>query len=175
MRLCFAGGIATGKTTLATATASATGYPRMSFGGALRQIASKNGWRYDRESLQALGQARIEDMGYDGFLRWIVSETDYDWSAPLIVDGVRHGAIFEILANQFGPAKLVYIECSRSVQLDRLIRRDGLAEAEARRIVNHNTESYLPELEQMASVIVRSIDGADIQLKRVLEACEIPG
>ncbi len=168
MRLCLAGGIASGKSILAGAIADRICYPSMSFGGALRRISDRNGWPSDRGSLQALGQSRIEELGYPRFLDWIVGQAGYDWSAPLIVDGVRHGEIYRLIADQFHPAMLVFMECSPELQLSRLVRRDGLSEAQARRVLAHETEMHLPELMTMSTLIVRADQDIGRQVSNVM-------
>lgn len=158
-KIYVAGKICSGKSTFAKKIAEHTGYPLISFGGILKDHLVKNDLPVTRESLQHIGQELIDQLGYDGFLQWSIEHSpQIQWNNPLIVDGLRHGAIYTRLVEIFPRGVLVYCVCDTETQLARLMARDEISEDEARRILSHETEHHVSELEPKAHLFFRQED-----------------
>lgn len=161
-KICVAGKICSGKSTLAKKIAEHTIYPLISFGGILKDHLVKSDLPVTRESLQRIGQELIDQLGYDGFLRWSVEHSSQiQWDGPLIVDGLRHGAIYARFVEMFPRSVLVYCVCDLETQLVRLMARDKISENAAREILSHETEQYVSELEPRANLFFRPGDSTD--------------
>ena len=87
--LAIAGGIASGKTSLAKALSERLAWPRASFGDCVREVAAEQGLGTLRETLQAVGEALIA-AGWDSFCRRTLCEGGWRPGGPVIVDGIRH-------------------------------------------------------------------------------------
>lgn len=158
-KICVAGKICSGKSTLAKRIAEHTGYTLVSFGGVLKDHLVKSDLPVTRESLQRIGQELIDQLGYDGFLQWSIEHSpQIQWNGPLIVDGLRHGVVYTRLVEMFPRSVLVYCVCDLEMQLARLMARDQISENEARRILSHETEQYVSELELQANLFFRPGD-----------------
>src|SRR3989338_6976651 len=139
-KIYVAGKICSGKSTLAKKIAEHTGYPLISFGGILKDHLVRSDLPVTRESLQRIGQELIDQLGYDGFLRWSIEHSpQIQWNGPLIV----------------------YCVCDLGTQLARLMTRDQLDENDARETLSHETEQYVSELEASANLFFRPGDSAD--------------
>lgn len=135
------------------------GYPLISFGGILKGHLVRNDLPVTRESLQRIGQELIDQLGHDGFLQWSIKHSpQIQWNGPLIVDGVRHGAIYTRLIETLPRCVLVYCVCDPETQLARLMARDRISEDAALQILSHETERYVSELEPQANLFFRPED-----------------
>jgi len=156
------GKICGGKSTLAKKIAERTGYPLISFGGILKDHLVRSDLPVTRESLQRIGQELIDQLGYNGFLRWSIEHSpQIQWNDSLVIDGLRHGAIYSRLVGMFPRSILVYCVCDPETQLARLMNRDQINTEEARQILSHETEQYVSELEASANLFFRPGDLAD--------------
>ena len=121
-----------------------------------------------RESLQRIGQELVNQLGYDGFLQWSIEHSpQIQWNNSLIVDGLRHGAIYSCLVEMFPRGILVYCVCDQETQLARLTARDQINTEEARRILSHETEQYVSELASQAHLFFRPGDSLEDFLVRL--------
>lgn len=158
-KIYVTGKICSGKSTLAQKIAEHTGYPLISFGGILKCHLLKNDLSVTRESLQRIGHELIDQLGHEGFLQWSIKHSpQIGWNSPLIVDGLRHGAIYSCLVEMFPCGILIYCLCDPKTQLVRLMARDQVSEEEARSILSHETEQYISELEPQAHLFFRPED-----------------
>lgn len=168
VKIYVAGKICSGKSTLAKRIAEHTGYPLISFGGILKNHLVKSDLPITRESLQRIGQELIDQLGYEGFVQWSIEHSpEIQWDGHLIVDGLRHGVIYNHLVDKFPRSFLVYCACDPKTQLARLMARDRINEEEARRILSHGTEHYVSELEPQANLVFRPEDSLEDFLARL--------
>ena len=165
LRICVAGKISSGKSTLAKAVSLHIGFPIISFGGILRDYSESNGLPTTRKDLQRLGQEIIDQIGFEGFLRWIISHSTISWDDSLIIDGLRHKEIYENILRMFPRTLLVYCDCDLETQISRMITRDGVGESEARRILLHETEMHVEELRAVAQIVFQPDDRVEDFLK----------
>lgn len=155
-KIYVAGKICSGKSTLARKIAEHTNYPLISFGGILKDHLAKSDLPVTCDSLQRIGQELIDQLGYEEFLRWSIEHSpQIQWERSLIIDGLRHGTIYTCLAERFPRGILVYCVCDQETQLARLVVRDQINEGEARRILSHETEQHVSELESKAQLLFR--------------------
>jgi len=132
-KIYVAGKICSGKSTLAKKIAEHTGYPLISFGGILKDHLVRSDLPVTRESLQRIGQELINQLDYEGFLRWSIEHSpQIQWNGPLIVDGLRHGTIYTRLVVLFPRGVLVYCVCDLRTQLARLMARSARRKRRAR-------------------------------------------
>lgn len=161
-KIYVAGKICSGKSTLAKKIADHTGYPLISFGGILKDHLVKSDLPVTRESLQRIGQELIDQLGYDGFLRWSIEHSpQIQWNGSLIVDGLRHGEIYFRLVETFPHSILIYCACDPGTQLARLMARYQQDENDARETLSHETEKYVSELETSTNLFFRPGDSVD--------------
>jgi adenylate kinase family enzyme len=99
LRICVAGKISSGKSTLSKAISSNIGFPIISFGGILRDYSESNGLPTARKDLQRLGQEIIDQFGFEGFVRWMINHSTISWDDSLIIDGLRHKDLWEYPAD----------------------------------------------------------------------------
>jgi cytidylate kinase len=169
--LCFSGGIASGKTTLARAVGDRLSVPVASFGDFVRAAARDSGLPDDRATLQQLGEKLIADLGWEDFCRRVLSAAGWAPGAALIVDGVRHVAALENIRRVVTPTpvRLVFVVASREVRDRRAaVRGTELADAD-----EHSTERDVHDaLHQLADLrLDGTLDVADLE-EEVLTANE---
>lgn len=173
IKICVAGKIACGKSTVAKEIAAYTGFPRISFGDILRNYSQEHNIPQTRETLQDLGQKILDQYGYDGFLKWAMDNSpNIDWNGPLIIDGLRHIVVYEYIVELFPETILIYCNCDKQTQINRILSRDKITEDEAIKIVSHSTERYIQELESCAHIVCQSdFDMLDIigQLNKIIQ------
>lgn len=158
-KIFIAGGACSGKSTLAKAIADHTGYPVASFGDILREHARMSNLSLSIESLQNLGQGLISQLGYDGFLQWIIVHShEVPWQSSIVLDGVRHKAMHESLKKAFPASILVYCVCHRDTQIERMMNRDGVSREEALHILSHPLEQFIGDLEQQSDLFFHPED-----------------
>ncbi|MBU4338343.1 AAA family ATPase [Patescibacteria group bacterium] len=156
-KICIAGKIACGKSTVSEVIVRHFGFPRVSFGDILRKYSRTQGLPQTREALQNLGQKILDQYGYDGFLKWAMDNSpDTNWNGPLIIDGLRHIAVYEHIVELFPETILVYCKCDMQTQISRIVSRDKITKEEAIKIVSHSTERYIQELESYAHIVYRT-------------------
>ena len=153
--VAIVGQIAAGKSTLASSLAARWSCPRASFGRFVARVAAARGLDDDRDALQALGEALIEELGWLEFCRQTLELAEADWrTAPLVIDGVRHRAALDMLrANLTAPVMLVHVTCDPATRVQRQLDRGASAD-DIRRWDQHETEREVAELGAIADVVV---------------------
>lgn len=150
----FSGGIASGKSSLSSAVAQATGWPRTSFGGYVRNIAAQRGIEPTRENCQAIGE---ELIGADicRFCENVLAQVSWSPGEPLVIDGIRHLEVADLLAGMVGTTDfvLVYVELARAERGARLKSRDGEPQP-LEQFERHSTEAQVSELRVRADLVV---------------------
>lgn len=148
--VAFSGEIGSGKTTLSDAVAKSLGWPRVSFGDYVRQVARKRGISQTRESLQKVGVSLI-DEGWEAFCRSVLAQVHWTAGQSLIVDGVRHVEALQALGQITTPSTvlLVLVQLSARERESRLAEK-GCTTKQVNRWASHPTEiqiqTTLPEI-----------------------------
>jgi dephospho-CoA kinase len=155
--IAFSGGVASGKSSVATRIAERLAWPCASFGSFVRRIARSRGLQESREVLQEIGG---ELVGGDlrAFCLAVIGQTTWTGSGSLVLDGVRHIEILPILREVTAPAELlmVFVDTPRELRFSRLQQRAGKEGEPFDQIEAHSTEVQVPRLEALADL---RIDG----------------
>jgi dephospho-CoA kinase len=146
----FAGKIGSGKTTLSSKVSETLAWPYVSFGNHVRNVARQRGLDESREVLQEIGASLVSsDPGL--FCREVLSQADWQPGLPIVIDGIRHVEVVEVLRRLIAPSSLrvVYIEVADGVREARL-PEEGINNAtQLMQIETHSTEvqvrTVLPE------------------------------
>ena len=157
--LAFAGRIASGKSTLSTGVARALGWPRVSFGDSVRQVARRRGLEESRAVLQEVGATLIA-QGWEAFCHAVLGQVAWAPGQPLIVDGIRHAEALEVLRQLVAPSelRLVFIAVNEPTRATRLRQREIPDRETVQRVEEHSTEAQVGTvLPGMADFLV---DGA---------------
>lgn len=119
--ICFAGKIASGKSTLSEALSLKLNCSRVAFGDYVRSEVVKNGLDpEDRGTLQNFGQSLV-DADPEGFCNDVLRFAHFSPGDNLIVDGIRHVAIYECLRRLVSPsiAKLIFLAAADQERMQR--------------------------------------------------------
>jgi dephospho-CoA kinase len=167
--LGFAGSIASGKSTLSIAVASALGWQRVSFGDYVRTVARNQGLGDSREVLQAVGASLI-NQGQEQFCKAILAQSNWEAGQPLIVDGIRHAEIVPIMRQIVDPwdFRLVYIVVNEPIREARLLERGLNDRQQWQQFEAHSTESQvqalLPEMADLTLDSTRKIEDLVLEI-----------
>lgn len=175
--LCFAAPIEAGKTTVSTMVAQRLAAPRVSFGGHLRRLAKQEGIEITRESLQDLGN-RLVSNDVRAFCEEVLNEQPWQEGRPLIVDGVRHVEVLDVLRDMVAPAAeyLIYIQVDRTTQGKRLAQ-DGLRhEKSLEELEKHPTEVQVrSKLPDRAALVLDGTQAPEELTQKVIEFLDSQG
>ena len=166
--IVLASRIGAGKSTLAQALKSSSGYQVFTFGQYVAQIARVRNIVVNRAALQDLGQ-HLVSSDPASFTKGAL--TGVDLSAGVIIDGLRHQSVLEqirLLANPV-PVIVVFIRTERKVRIDRLMAR-GMNFAEIETADDHIMERSLEEtLLPSADIVVDGSVSADLNAQLILD------
>jgi dephospho-CoA kinase len=137
----FCGSIGSGKSSVSRAFAKAIKTGWNSFGDTLRRAAGAKGIEPSRENLQKLG-ARLVAEDAVSFCKQVVREANAGPDDHVVIDGIRHKKMIEILGAVVAPRTLVciFVDCPLEARLSRLQQRDGLSEEQLMKFQSHSTE-----------------------------------
>lgn len=153
--ICFAGRIASGKTTLSQAVAQTFKWPRASFGDRVRIEARRKGFNESREVLQKIGEALIEEP--DDFCNMLLEHVAWKPGRHLVIDGLRHTTVLNSLRRLTTPSEvlLVLVETGEQTLEKRLAKRGVLEGYQLSDLEAHSTErEVLEAFPDMADLIV---------------------
>ncbi len=155
------GRVAVGKTTISDALASALGVSRTGFGDEVRARAAAAGREATREVLQEIGEHLVATDPH-GFCAAVLARGNYRPGAGLVIDGIRHVDVLELVQRMVAPDRLVHVhvESSDQVRQDRLKARSRPGDAAILADMEmHSTERQVIEgLPQRADIIVNAAD-----------------
>lgn len=167
--VCFSGKIGSGKSSVSRAIAQQLGCQRASFGEYVRQLLSDSGGDPNsRADLQDFGQSLVNNDAR-GFCEGLLSEVNYQAGDDLVIDGIRHVDIYNILTTILVPAKIILIHLEIGENLRRFrteLRGDDPSEIgiASHHHVERDTILALPK---KATAIVNAED----ELSVVVENC----
>ena len=125
--VCFSGKIGSGKTSISRAVARWLKCACTSFGGYLRHEVARRGGDPDcRESLQYLGQSRIEQDA-ESFCRDVLAAGGFVPGEDFVLDGIRHLGVLPHLVRIAAPSevRLIFLQADAGLRSQR-----GRGEAE---------------------------------------------
>jgi hypothetical protein len=124
------------------------GVGSVSFGEYLRQ---KN---TEQADLQDFGQRFLEQHGAAELVRGVLATQTQSQVQCLIIDGLRHPQVWEVLAKQFPDCSLLCVAPSEDV-LVKSLTDSGLSTEEARKRIQHPVEQGLDQLVTSADYVTR--------------------
>jgi cytidylate kinase len=149
--ILIAGPVRSGKSTLARRVADRFGGIRVGFGDAVRQRAQALGLPDERGFWQQVGEEWVaRDPG--GLCDAVLAPTA--GQALVVVDGVRHRSIHDLLRERVGSRRvvLVFVDADVRVRRDRLAS-DGIGYEAMDQVLGHSTETELPWLRERADIV----------------------
>lgn len=119
--ITISGGICSGKTYTANLISKKKNYPVASFGGYLKHYCINNNLPIDRKSLQDIGEKFVQaspQQFLNDVINYYVGNSD-----SIIVEGVRHISIFELI-NVLADTKIaIYVEADLQTRYNRYCNR----------------------------------------------------
>jgi hypothetical protein len=142
--LGFASRMGSGRRELSKRVAQSLGLPRVSFGEYVRSIARERGHGEVRDALQQIGETLVaEDC--EAFCRDVLSQAEWEPGQSLVVDGIRHTEVEEVLERLVKPSLLVilFLDVDNRLRLTRL-REDNITTGrDLERVESHSTEAQV--------------------------------
>jgi len=159
--LGLAGKIASGKSTLSASFAKEVGWPYVSFGDYVRSVARQRGLDdSQREILQQIGASLVE-QDCEGFCRAVLRQAPWQPGEPLVIDGIRHLQVKQVLEKIVAPSDfiLTYISVDEQIRRQRL-HNEGIDDpARIERIESASTEEQVKvELPRVADFILNGAE-----------------
>lgn len=176
MVLTFSGKIGSGKSSISAAVAQVLHLPLVSFGGYVRKQAQLQQLEPTRKQLQDLGESLLQTDA-QGFCAAVLAQAPSQ-NAGLVVDGIRHESVLQILRQLVLPQRLIHIHLTldEALRTERVTQRQGaiIDEEEQRRIISHPTETQVVDvLPSLADIIVDSVDELDNTVSQVIKQVKL--
>lgn len=159
----FSGRIGSGKTQVSKAVATVLGLGWNSFGATIKNIAVERNLPTDRKGLQALGEKLVATEP-ENLCRRLLLDAKPSGSQPIVIDGLRHRHIRDMLQRLLAPAALVvvFVDVADAIRLERLRIRDGLTDWEVKEFEGHSTEIQVAaEIRSLADLVADNSGALD--------------
>jgi hypothetical protein len=139
--LSFAAPLEGGKTTISTNVATRFVSPHVGFGGYLPRPAQEMGLEVTRENLQDLGDQLVR-CDVRAFCEEVLKQQPWQPGRPLVIDGVRHVEVLDVLSEILAPVEgyLIYINVDRTTQSKRFEHDELRHEKSLEEFERHPTE-----------------------------------
>jgi cytidylate kinase len=160
--IAFAGRMGAGKSSVSAAAAADLAWKFASFGRFVRKTATSRGLEHTRESLQAVGE-ELEASDPAKFCRSVLDDADWHQGESVVVEGIRHVRILDVLKSLVAPQTifLVYLDASEELRRARLEERGAQEAYHLARVETHSTErDVIAALPQLADLVL-STEGAE--------------
>jgi len=167
--LVFSGRIGSGKTQVSKAVATALGLRWNSFGATIKNIAVERNLPTARKDLQALGEKLVATEPED-LCRRVLLEAKPSGAQPIVIDGLRHRHIRDMLQRLLAPAALVvvFVDVPDATRLERLRVRDGLTELQVQELEKHSTEMQVAaEIRDLADLFADNSGALEATLANI--------
>lgn len=171
--ITVSGRIASGKSTLANALVSATGWAAASFGAYVRSVATQRGLCTDRATLQAVGSELVQ-VGEESFVTDVFRSAGWQPGHPAVIEGIRHLSVLGAIRIVVAPLPVYHVhvtvgeaersarvasrpECDRGVQLvdDHETERDARSGAALQDAADYIADGAANPAVQAAELIRR--------------------
>ena len=167
----FAGYKGSGKTTVASGIAQHTDGIVASFGAYVRTKAPQDA---DPIALADRGAQLLASLGPERLVYETIAAAGWDGSRTLIIEGIRHVSVLDILLRRFPQLRLVFIDAPSDLRSQRLHDRDGLDRNAITKLHTHSTEFGVEALRGRADLVVDgSIANGDNLSRAVLHWLEM--
>jgi cytidylate kinase len=151
------GKIRSGKSSLSRGLSEKLSWPYVSFGDQVRSIIQRRGLDLSREVLQEVGEDLVARSAGQ-FCEAVLAQAQWQPGQSLVVDGIRHLKIVEILRDLVRPSvlRLVYVKTADDVRESRLADEiHGWRDLE--RIEHHPTEEQVGTI--LPGLVDLTVDG----------------
>jgi hypothetical protein len=127
--------------------------------------------------LQDFGQHFLETHGATAIVEGTLGEGRHEDCAALIIDGLRHVEVWDVIAKRFPDSTLLCVAPPENVLIDSLTTGGKIDVTEARKRIHHRVESGLDLLAERADYVTRgmSIQESEEHAVRGLVALVDPG
>lgn len=155
--LALSAKIKTGKSFVGKPFAKSVGWDYVSFGNYVRLITEQRGLPANREVWQEVGEDLIRN-NLEEFCRSVLAQAP-NWKPgkPLLIDGVRHVEVSNLLKEIVAPSKyvLALLEVKEETRMERLHREEVKENDVIKRIESHSTEAQVKNvIPQIADFII---------------------
>lgn len=149
--IVISGKISSGKTTLAKEISVRFNLPIASFSGYLKYYCEKRKLPTDRKSLQDIGRKLVTTKPYL-FLKHVVLFYKGD-SDTIILEGLRHMAIFEHLYKICDACLVLFLDPDPNTTYNRFIKREELSvnENDYDKFIRHPVELEIEQLKLLSN------------------------
>ena len=115
------GKMRSGKSSLSQSLSQNLNWPHVSFGDEVRRIATQRSLEPSREVLQDIGQDLVTNRAQE-FCEAVLAQAEWQPGKSLIIDGIRHLKVVEILRELVRPSdlRLVYLKTADRIREGRL-------------------------------------------------------
>ena len=168
--MCFSGKIGSGKTSISCAVARWLECGRTSFGGYLRDAIARRGGDPDcRESLQDLGQSRIE-QDTESFCRDVLAAGGFVPGEDFVLDAIRHVDVLPHLVRIAAPSevRLIFVKADARLRLSRVGERSDRAREDFGRATGHFVEA---DMEYELPAVAHAVVDGSLAERDVIEVC----
>jgi cytidylate kinase len=151
--LAFSGFRGAGKTTLSRLSSVHLSCGYVSFGDAVRKIADARGLSHDLATLQEIGTEQVLTRPREFCLDVLNQASDWTPGSNIVIDGVRHRSIRDVLRALVAPTVLlsVFIDPPDELRQDRLRARNDPFQ---KLYTEHPNEQELQDLKEAADLVV---------------------
>lgn len=168
--LALSAKIKTGKSFVGRHFADSVGWDYVSFGNYVRLVTEQRGLPAKREVWQEVGEDLIR-TNLEGFCRSVLAQAP-NWKPgkPLVIDGVRHVEVSNLLKEIVAPAKyiLALLEVDEEVRMDRLHKEETKEDSVIKRVESHSTEEQVKAvIPQIADYRIDGNEPIDILIEKL--------
>jgi dephospho-CoA kinase len=159
----FCGPIGSGKSSVSKAFAARIGAGWNSFGNTVKQIVDEAGLPLTRETLQRVGEELVQKNPTE-FCNRVISGAQLGSATPVVIDGIRHISILELLRSLIFPRSFacIYVESPLQLRLQRVKQRDGVSVERLAVLEKHSTEVEVQkQLRDRADLIIQNSDSLE--------------
>ena len=165
--IVICGGICSGKTYIANLISKRIEHPVASFGKYLKNYCEKNNLPTDRKTLQDIGEKFVDTIPQK-FLNDVIDHFIGD-SDTIIIEGVRHISIFELINSLTETKTSIFIEADHQTRYDRYCIRindsdDFKTFEEFLRLDEHPVEVETKFLKSLCNITIDSTKPLDENL-----------
>jgi cytidylate kinase len=146
------GRICSGKSTIAKLLSDHLSYPLGSFGGYLLSYCFENKLPTDREHLQKLGQQKIQNDPHQ-FVKDVIKFYN-PGSTNLVLDGVRHRIVYDIIKKLSNKFYSVYVEADLKTRYQRYVSRHHIKYEKFISVDTHPVELETERLKPLSDLVI---------------------
>jgi len=169
IKIGIGGKIGSGKTTLSKKIKLAFGYDCIAIGEVLKNYCIDNQVSSNRENLNKLSSSIVKQCGKNKKFDWIMknSPNNINWLKNLVIDGFRNEEVYIQCKKKFSKTILVYCDCPYKIQIERIMKRDGVNKIQATKLAAQKIEIESKKLRKYADIIFTNKDQPQKVIKQI--------